>query len=106
MTGTANVSPTGVEADGEIGDVFIALGIVVSVTGLQGNAELGTVVVSANADISVTGLAATGIMVSPTYGARSMTNQTPNWTPIASTQSPSWGTVSETQTPNWQDIAA
>jgi len=95
-----------VEADGAIGDVFVAFGVTIPVTGLQGNAELGTVVASANADISVVGLAATGIIGFANVWGEINDDQTPNWTPIASTQNPEWGTVSETQTPNWQDIAA
>ena len=84
MTGTANIFPTG----------------------LQANAKLGIITTSANADILVVGLAATGIIGFVNVWGEINDDQTPNWTPIANTQNPEWGTVSETQTPDWQDIAA
>jgi hypothetical protein len=95
-----------VEAEGDVGDTFIALGIVVSVTGLQGNAKLGNVAASANTGIPVIGLAATGIIGFANVWSEVDDDQTPNWASIASAQSPSWDGVSETQNPNWQDIAA
>ena len=84
VTAGATASPTGVEATGAVGNVFIWGEIPTDQTpNWQAISDGQT----------------------PTWGNIS-SGQTPNWQNITDTQSPSWGNLDTDQTPNWDDIAA
>jgi hypothetical protein len=77
---------------------------VVSPSGLEATSTVGTVIVVAKTNVAVVGAQAEGIVGVVNVWGEIDDDQTPNWQNISGAQSPVWGEIDDDQTPNWQNI--
>ena len=117
VSGDALVSPTGVEAAGEIGDVSVSGGANVTATGLEATASVGSVIATGGAIVSVTGVSATGQVgdvtvtgdanVFPTgvSGTGEVTSPIV-WGRIIPDPGTTWSEIDPSSPTTWTDIAA
>jgi hypothetical protein len=102
----ADVSVTGLTATGNVGSVTVETVTFVFVTGVEATADVGDATVVAKGNVYPAGLQATGNVGQVLVWGTIVPNQNPSYTPIAPTQTPSWGEETPAQTPNWTNIAA